>query len=182
MLLYINIGLHKSTNYPTKGSKYLSQLQVEKVVASYLHGHLLYSEVEQSDSEPTLVVVVHCNARSSAQLRDDLTCISTSLSQDCIAVYYPDLRRGELYGKFRDTWGCFNPVYFLFPTTFCGTHVRNCVYQSPNAPHSKPVYHWQFLERDPNATHSFYVRALRGVVDDYGHVVPVITEGGALVG
>lgn len=68
--------------------------------------------VVQSDTEPTLVVMV-TSINGPAFTLANLRQLAIDLGQDCIAVYRPQVGRGALIGPKAAEWGPFNPQYFF---------------------------------------------------------------------
>ena len=70
--------------------------------------------VVQSDTEPTLVVMV-TSINGPAFTLANLRQLAIDLGQDCIAVYRPQVGRGALVGPKAAAWGSFNPEFFILP-------------------------------------------------------------------
>lgn len=71
------------------------------------------AKLVQSDTEPTLVAVVDDLNAPGQDNRIDM--LSTTLKQDCIAAWYPAEQYGQLIGPRADSWGAFNPEFFIMP-------------------------------------------------------------------
>lgn len=78
-------------------------LEIVKAHDFIVHKH----KVVQSDTEPTLVAEVS-GGFPAAPYR-----IAYDLQQDCIAVYDPVKKSGELLGPQSHRWGIFNPAFFF---------------------------------------------------------------------
>ena len=61
--------------------------------------------------EPTLVVVSCTN--NTAAMEGMVYMLSVMFDQDCIAVYYPSFRSGQLVGPKADEWGDFRLDRFV---------------------------------------------------------------------
>lgn len=69
--------------------------------------------VHESDTEPTLVAVVHLLANNYLIIMQQLHRVAEDLEQDCIAVYHEHTNAGALIGPRAEEWGPFNPEFFL---------------------------------------------------------------------
>lgn len=115
MAIVINVGL--LTN---KGESLDLGLVIQTVNNLLAHNpawHITDVKLVQSDSEPTLVVILESsylwNAYSLRTLRNIVLTLSDTLEQDCIAVWDGDNERGFLIGSNTEAWGDFNPEYFF---------------------------------------------------------------------
>jgi hypothetical protein len=106
----INIGL--------EGPKYAANRRLSQGAilgrSSVLLRDVLYpirGEVYQQDSGSTLV--------AQGNLLDDcgeaLWELCERSNQDGIAVWYPTLQQGTLFGPYAAEWGGFNPEFFVLP-------------------------------------------------------------------
>ena len=66
--------------------------------------------VVQSDTEKTVVLHAQIDGPQIAKVLTDLCDV---LKQDCIGVYAPGVRRGDLVGPRAKAWGDFNPAFFF---------------------------------------------------------------------
>jgi hypothetical protein len=105
MDVILNIGLHSD-----KLGKIAPVTALSAVRLAWLQ--IKSSTVVQSDTEPTLVLVVkapHIN------LHGIVRGLAKTLGQDCIAIYDPCYCMGNLLGPKAAEWGPFNPEFFILP-------------------------------------------------------------------
>lgn len=71
-------------------------------------------EFKHSDTELTCIASVGYDGLMTG-LGARLHHLCGLLGQDCIAIYFPERRRGELVGPRAAAWGDFNPTFFIMP-------------------------------------------------------------------
>jgi hypothetical protein len=104
MKLILNIGLARTNNSNIGVGTALRDL------AS--HGFKIeHHAVVHSDTEITVVAEVDDNDQPGTDNRVHL--LSNLLGQDCIAVYNPETREGDLIGPRAAAWGAFSPEFFI---------------------------------------------------------------------
>lgn len=118
MRLFINIGLESNEKADSlvfpKGipAKYATDL----FVSGRAPARIVRSEVRQSNTEETLVLVVETPLPSAliGWLKD----AAGNLEQDAIAVFRPDVSEGLVVHQSnpKTRWGDFDPALFLMPT------------------------------------------------------------------
>ena len=102
-ILTLNIGLDTNTG------ESLDRLDVLTILTrNQFRVHA--SETRQSATEQTLIVRGHFTDNTPFQ---SIYALSLILKQDCIAVSPDDGKTGELIGPNAQSWGEFNPAYFL---------------------------------------------------------------------
>lgn len=73
-----------------------------------------YWRIEQSDSEPTLVVVLDITDTYRVNtFYTQVKALADYYAQDCIAVRNDSTMTGVLIGAYADDWGKFDPEYFI---------------------------------------------------------------------
>ena len=102
----LNIGLDSPNGKNTLQDRVRRQATALRILAANLD----YSQVRDSNTEPTLVVKTYVSV-SEAVLYD----IAVVCEQDCVAAYNPDTGAGQLVGPKAAEWGDFNPDYFIRP-------------------------------------------------------------------
>lgn len=112
--VYFNIGLGNNS----AGTGLLSPGQRAIMLEQELAHGLAFSNVRdyavhfRPESEPT--AVFSAAVKHGGALRQ----LVHKLEQDCIAVYYPTVSRGDLFGPRADVWGDFNKEFFIMPEVF----------------------------------------------------------------
>lgn len=128
--LELNVGLH----VPATGECIKPSLALA-VVESILTPVIIKSRVQQSSTEPTLIAKVKMEGRglTLATVHEAIHRISAILGQDCIAVLDCDPvehaprhdrnhnLKGWLIGPRAESWGEFNPAYFIMFSQAQGT-------------------------------------------------------------
>lgn len=109
--VYFNIGLGNNK----AGTGVLSPAQRALMLEQELAHGLSFRNVThyaahfRPESEP--VVVFSAEVNHGGALRQ----LVRKLEQDCIAMYYPTISKGDLFGPRADLWGDFNKEFFIFP-------------------------------------------------------------------
>lgn len=103
MQVILNIGLESKTLGKIAPVTALSAARLQWLT-------ILNSAVVLSDTEYTLVLEVN----HFADVHGRVEALAADLGQDCIAVYYPGLRKGDLVDPRAAEWGPFNPEFFFF--------------------------------------------------------------------
>lgn len=104
MRILLNIGLAVGTNRNIGPGTALRELE-------NLDFKVIETRLLRSDTERTLVALVDDKDRPGQDNR--INFLSRLLSQDCIAVYYPEEGDGALIGPRAAQWGEFNPEFFF---------------------------------------------------------------------
>lgn len=107
----MNIGLADSENYPAMGvNTRMSMVARVLVTAGFT---IVYggASLVQSDTEPTLVLVVRDDGGPD-DLHERFHAVAVALGQDCIAVR-DESGHGELFGE--HPWGAFDHSLFITP-------------------------------------------------------------------
>ena len=108
MEVILNIGLNTNTNTRTVLEA------IDAVQATADAGfRVISTEVFNSDTEPTLVVVADDLDRPGFDNR--VFELARRLQQDCIALFTAE-GYGDLLGPNAAAWGAFNPEFFILPT------------------------------------------------------------------
>jgi hypothetical protein len=104
-ILTLNIGLETNTG------ESLDRLEVLTILTrNQFRVHA--SETRQSATEQTLIVRGYFTDNTRLDV-SRIHALSLILKQDCIAVSPDDGKTGELIGPNAQSWGEFNPAYFL---------------------------------------------------------------------
>lgn len=109
MQVILNVGLQPSPKLTTRREPFEARHAMDVLLAAGLV--IDKAQVLESQTERTLVVHGDDSALRTSYYR-----IASILSQDCIAVYWPNAGRdgvGQLIGPRADDWGVFNPEHFL---------------------------------------------------------------------
>lgn len=106
-LIELNVGLNINGRENTPDDVRTNELVARNLCNKFAWGSPHF-KVEQSNTEPTLVVKMYSN--NAVELCNELAHI---LDQDCVALYYPEEDRGELIGPRADKWGSFSKEYFI---------------------------------------------------------------------
>ncbi len=104
-----NIGLNVANGDNSKEAVQDRAKKAWRALQLYAHASF-QSRVEQSTTEPTLVVKMKMDPGLLEMVGDDL---SNYLHQDCVAVYNVTTGKGQLIGPRAAAWGEFNPAYFI---------------------------------------------------------------------
>lgn len=107
MKFILNIGLAR------KGKPNLTADEVMQAVNATLSCAVVSSNQVVSDTEPTLVVSCVGQPRMMTVYAAKVYRVSSTLGQDCIAVYWPEVKSGALIGPNAEAWGEFNPKFFF---------------------------------------------------------------------
>src|SRR5690625_1465054 len=126
--IQVNVGLNVSDNFPVLRELYGERVNKFVAVDALFQAMRFYNAdrglrsiahyVGQSDTEPTLVVRLRFESEEDigyflAGLHVFNHRAVSSMGQDCIAVYRPDVDAGLLVGKYANQWGEFNKEYFI---------------------------------------------------------------------
>jgi hypothetical protein len=87
----------------------VAQSFVATRAARALNFKFVRSQLIKSDTEWTLVV----EAQHTGDAAACANWLAEALNQDCIAVYFPDTKLGQLIGPRAAAWGDFNPEFFF---------------------------------------------------------------------
>jgi len=104
MRFILNIGLARAGNSNIGTGTVLREIATAGFTIDF------YS-IQHSDTEIT--VVAQCEDNNLPGRDNRIDNLSTLLGQDCIAVYFPDDKFGQLIGPRAAAWGEFNPEFFL---------------------------------------------------------------------
>lgn len=102
MSLILNIGLIRQDG----------TLSIDAMAAVQAYFTVVQHAVQQSDTEPTLVVEVERRG-NIINTANAIFILAELLDQECIAVYNCSSQMGALIGPKADKWGAFNPDYFV---------------------------------------------------------------------
>lgn len=105
MEVILNIGLAREGNSNIGQGTVIRELTYSFKAIAF--------EFKHSDTEPTCIATV--DALSAGYLKQSCEFLCRLLSQDCIAVWDPVRREGQLIGPKAEAWGPFNPEFFLLP-------------------------------------------------------------------
>lgn len=114
--MHLNIGLHAGDSTAAAGTVYTAQEALAAFTAA-VPGEVLEHRVEQSDTEPTLVIrasVEHVGIEAHRRV----FALAEQLNQDCIAARVTsngETIAEDLIGPRAEAWGDFNPEFFIEP-------------------------------------------------------------------
>lgn len=115
MAIVINVGLLTNTNESLDLG--LAIQTVNNLLGYVPAWNITDVKLVQSDSEPTLVIILESsylwNAYSLRTLRGLVFTLADNLEQDCIALWNGYEDKGTLIGSNTESWGEFNPKYFF---------------------------------------------------------------------
>ena len=101
-MVIINIGLHRNDGGMVDVARLLRGGMLDRLITK--------AHVYVSDTEPTLVACLACDAQR-AQLVADIVCANHA--QDAVAFWDAATNAGHLVGPKAEAWGPFNPAYFI---------------------------------------------------------------------
>lgn len=118
MRIILNIGLNVAPAYAPNGAEnyqLLPDLAALAARAGFPAAVLRSANLYKSASEPTAVLELDVADVTDARLTLYAYDVAEVLAQDAVAVYVPGRRAGFLGGPRAESWGEFNPDYFLMP-------------------------------------------------------------------
>lgn len=126
--IQVNVGLNVSEKFPVLRELYGENVHQFVVLDALFDAMRYYNayrglrgiahRLDHSDTEPTLVVRLRFETEADigyflAGLHVFKHRAVSSIGQDCIAVYRPEVGVGVLIGEYADSWGTFNKDYFI---------------------------------------------------------------------
>ena len=107
MKITLNIGLAR------EGKPNLTADEAAQAIRAVLSAGVVRFNQVVSDTEPTLIVACVGEPKLMGVYMDQVYRTAVALDQDCIAVYWPEVKSGALIGPNAEAWGEFNPKFFF---------------------------------------------------------------------